>query len=189
MRPPANRLNALSSAPGDLRIVQGFVNTADLQAGTDALASPAGLADWLVSHALLPPGSQLEDAGARRAIEFRERLRAMLRGGESASRELGAAVDETLASALVCSRFEAGGVLHLAPANAGLDGALGRLLAIIAAAQRDGHWSRFKICASVTCRAAFYDHSTNRTGLWCLPNCGSLVRGQEYRRRQKQRRR
>ena len=37
----------LPPAPGDLRIVQAFVNTADLPTRTDELASLTGLQDWL----------------------------------------------------------------------------------------------------------------------------------------------
>ncbi len=180
-----HRLQDLRPAPGELRLVQAFANSVDFEAGTDELKRPGGLGDWLERHALLAPGADLDRGDAQRAIDFREAFRNMLAAGESARRELGAAVDRTLVAALLCSRFEAGGVLELAPANAGLGGALGRLLAAIAAAQREGTWRRFKICASSTCRAAFYDYSNNHNRLWCLPRCGSRVRGRDYRRRRK----
>ena len=186
-RSRANRLRELRPAPGDLRLVQAFVNSADLEAGTDEIATLPGLCDWLEHHALLPPDPEIEGADVRQAIEFRESFRRLLAAGESASRELGAAVDRALVPALLCSRFEAGGVLTFTPAAAGLGGALGRLLTIIAAAQRDGLWPRFKTCANASCRAAYYDYSTNRSGVWCSANCGGRVRGREFRRRQKRR--
>ncbi len=49
-RPRANRLKELRPAPGELRLVQAFVNSADLEAGTDELSSLGGLADWLERH-------------------------------------------------------------------------------------------------------------------------------------------
>ena len=87
--------------------------------------------------------------------------------------------------AVVRFRVGAGGVIDLTPAADGLDAAVGRLLAILAAAQRDGLWPRFKACTSSSCRAAFYDYSTNRSGLWCLPRCGSRIRVRDHRRRKK----
>ncbi len=181
----AHRLKELKPAPAELRLVQDFVNSADLEAGTDELARPGGLADWLERHSLLAAVEELEAADVKRAIEFRERFRTMLAAGESATREMGAAVDRAARRALLVARFEAGGVLRLQPAAAGFADAVGRLLAMIAVAQRDGLWPRFKICANGACRAAFYDYATNRTGLWCSPRCGSFVRGRDYRRRQR----
>ena len=180
-RSRVHRLKKLRPAPGELRLLQAFLNTADLEVGSDELSSVHQLGDWLEHHRLLAQGAELERVDVQRAIEFRESFRKMVAVGESASRELGQAVDRTLVSALVCSRFEAGGELRLQPAVGGLGGALGGLLAIINDAQRDGSWPRFKIC--VYCHAAFYDYSTNRSGLWCLPRCGSLVRGRDFRRR------
>ena len=43
-----------------------------------------------------------------------------------------------------------------------LTGALGRLLAIAAAAIADGTWTRLKACRAEDCRWAFYDHARNR---------------------------
>ena len=181
----AARLRELRPAPGDLQLIQGFLNTADLEAKSDELASPEALSEWLAHHALLPAGNALTRTDLTRVIAFREALRSLLAAGESASRELGAAVDRAAASALVRCRFEAGGELRFTPAVDGLDAAIGRLLAIAATAQRDGLWPRFRICASSTCRAAFYDYSTNRSGLWCLPRCGGRIRARDFRRRKR----
>ena len=43
----------LALAPGDLGIVQAFVNTRDLEHRTDELKSPQALADWLERRRLL----------------------------------------------------------------------------------------------------------------------------------------
>ena len=180
-----DRFEELRPAPGDLRLVQTFLNTVDFEAGTDELASLQKLAEWLGRNMLLAEASELEAGDHRRAVELRESFRKMLAAGESATREMGAAVDRLLVPALLCARFEAGGELRFEPASTGLGGAFGRLLAIIAVAQRDGLWPRFKICAAGTCRAAFYDYSNNHNRLWCLPRCGGRIRGRDYRRRRK----
>jgi predicted RNA-binding Zn ribbon-like protein len=81
-------------------------------------------------------------------------------------------------------RFDDSGVATLEPAAAGVDGALGRLLAIVAAAQADGSWERLKACPWDTCRWAFYDHSKNRSGRWCsMEVCGNRAKVAAYRKR------
>lgn len=44
-------------APGRLETVRAFINTLDIEAGTDALSTPAGLLAWLRDHDLLAPPS------------------------------------------------------------------------------------------------------------------------------------
>ena len=48
-------LPRISPAPGDLEIVQRFVNTLDIESGTDELDSPAGLSGWLAGSGLMMP--------------------------------------------------------------------------------------------------------------------------------------
>ncbi len=86
-----HRLKELRPAPGELRLVQDFLNSADLEAGTDELARPGGLADWLDGHSLLAAVEEIEAGDVQRAIEFRERFRTMVAAGEAATREMGAA--------------------------------------------------------------------------------------------------
>jgi predicted RNA-binding Zn ribbon-like protein len=86
------------AAPGGLEIVQRFVNTLDIEAGTDELDSPAALTAWLERHGLFAglgrstsprpaaeqaprdaPGVAVTAADLRRAVALREALRAVLR--------------------------------------------------------------------------------------------------------------
>jgi hypothetical protein len=115
-------------APGDLRIVQAFVNTADRVRGTDELSSPQALADWLAFQGLseTPP---LGDSDLERAIEVREGLRSCL-AADPEDLEGGAALNAALSEALVRARFGPAGELRLEPAAPGIDAAFGRLLAI-----------------------------------------------------------
>ena len=46
-------MSGLEPAPGELRILQAFVSTADLRSGADELASPRALGEWLVRWGLL----------------------------------------------------------------------------------------------------------------------------------------
>jgi predicted RNA-binding Zn ribbon-like protein len=96
-RPAAGPLRT-GAAPGELEIVRRFVNTLDIEAGTDELDSPAALTAWLERHGLFAglgrsasPGPAAEQApraaahvavtaaDLRRAVALREALRAVLR--------------------------------------------------------------------------------------------------------------
>ena len=75
---------------------------------------------------------------------------------------------------------------RLRPAEPGVDGFLGGILATLARAMADGSWSRVKSCRNDTCRWLFYDHSRNRSGTWCtMAICGSRMKSRAYRSRQK----
>ena len=70
--------------------------------------------------------------------------------------------------------------------SGGVDGALGRLLAIVHDAIETGDWRRLKACRNDTCLWAFYDHSKNHSRHWCsMEVCGSQVKARTYRRRHK----
>lgn len=172
-------------APGDLRLVQAFVNTHDLEAKTDRLASPQALADWLTLHGLMAAGTRLEAADVARTARLREGLRSMLGAGVAAGSQAAKALDDAMSTVWLRPRAGGGRELILEPAARGLDGALGRLTAIVAAAQQDGSWLLLKVCANPTCRAVFYDYSTNHSGRWCRSRCGSRISTAAHRRRRR----
>lgn len=57
---------AIPPAPGHLRFVQAFVNTADLGSAPDELGSPSGLASYLARWKLLQATRTWEIAGRSR---------------------------------------------------------------------------------------------------------------------------
>src|SRR3712207_5677740 len=65
-------------APGALALVQGFVNTVDLEVDRDLLTSPEALRDWLVERELLEGNATLTDADLTRALAVREAIRELL---------------------------------------------------------------------------------------------------------------
>ncbi len=79
----------------------------------------------------------------------------------------------------------AGGGSALEPTAGGVDGALGRLVAIVHGAVADGSWAHLKACERDSCRWAFYDHSKNHSGRWCdMEVCGAREKSaRAYRRR------
>jgi predicted RNA-binding Zn ribbon-like protein len=184
----------IGQAPGDLAVVQGFVNTLDIERGTDDLGSPAALRDWLLASGLAGPGRRIAVSAADlgRAVALREALRGVLAShsptaGAPAAAGPGAAAAELrkIAAALPV-RIEVGddGRVAPAPAGPGVAAALARMLLIVAAADGAGTWARLKVCGADDCRWAFYDRSPTRSAAWCsMRLCGSRAKSRSYRRR------
>jgi predicted RNA-binding Zn ribbon-like protein len=169
------------AAPGDLELVRGFVNTRDLELRTDRLATPAGLADWLREHDLVP-ATKASDDDLRRAVGLREALRALLLANATGDAPPEAALG-VIATVGRRATLRSDGV-GLVPAVGGVDGALARLLAIVAIAQADGTWARLKACPGDACQWALYDRTRSRTRTWCAAaKCGARTRSRAYRRR------
>lgn len=173
-------------APGQLETVRLFVNTVDLEAPEkDRLPTPDALVEFLAERSLLEPGTKAGPADLRRAVELREALLTH-HGDHEADPAAIATVDATARRARLGLRFAPDGIARTAPAASGVDGALGGLLAIVAAAQTDGTWERLKACPWSTCKWAFYDHSRNRSGVWCnMAVCGNRAKAQAFRARKR----
>ncbi len=174
-------------APGDLEVVRAFVNTLDVEAGVDDVATPEALTAWLREHALVGAEESASRADVRRAGELREALREVLlgnHGGYETDPAATATLEDAARRARLELRFGPDATARPEPARAGVDGALGRLLAIVAAAQAEGTWQRLKSCPADDCRWAFYDRSRNRSAVWCnMAICGNRAKVRSYRDR------
>jgi predicted RNA-binding Zn ribbon-like protein len=172
-------------APGELETVRAFVNSVDLEGATEELTDPDALVAWLADHHLIEPGSPADAADLRKALEVREALRALMRannGGEP-SPEATDALRAAARRARIALEFGPDGS-QLEPQAGGVDGALGRLLARVHEAQHEGTWERMKACPWHTCHWAFYDHTKNRSGVWCnMAVCGNRAKARAYRER------
>lgn len=174
----------LPPAPGELRIVQAFVNTADLRKKSD-FADPRALVDWLAHWGLVARDLELAAGDLERATALREALRSLCLAnhGGAVSEAVVERLDLVAAAAALRVRFTSGGRAYFEAASDGVDGALARLCGMVAAAQLDGTWKRLKSCAEKSCRAAFYDFSRNRAAKWCSARCGSRISSLGYRHR------
>jgi predicted RNA-binding Zn ribbon-like protein len=173
------------AAPGELAHVQAFVNTLEVDHGAEELADGEALAGWLRSRGLLRGGSAT-GAEAAEARRLREAIRALLleSTGVSVRKEAARTLDRAARRAGVELRFDSAGEARLEPSAAGVEGALGRLLAAIGAAMADGSWSRLRACRADDCGWAFYDRSRNRSRQWCsMAVCGNRTKARAYRRR------
>ena len=168
-------------APGGLKLVQGFVNSVDLEHGPDLLDDAAGLAEWLRRRGFTTDVGADDPVAAR---EVREALRALLHANNGAPPDPGA--EEVLDRAARRARLEPEfGAAALVPRAGGVDGAIGRVLAAAFAAMLDGSWRRLKACPREVCGWAFYDRSSNASATWCsMQVCGGRAKaGAYYRRR------
>ncbi len=173
------------AAPGDLEHVRAFVNTLEVETGDDELSSPEVLQAWLEARGLVS-GGVATPADLHAARRFREAIRGLLleNNGVSVRKEAALTLNQVAGRARVALRFDTGGGARLEPAAVGVDGALGRLLAMIAAAMVNGTWSRLKACRADDCRWAFYDRARNQSRHWCsMAVCGNRTKARSFRRR------
>jgi predicted RNA-binding Zn ribbon-like protein len=175
-------------APEPLELVRQFVNTLDVESGEDELTDAAATAAWFAQHDLMDAGTRLKPADHRRVIELREALRALLLANNGVALDPNAV--ETLNSVAQRSplqaQFDAAGTIGVTGSSAGVDGALGQLISVVLQAVADDTWSRLKVCPDDECHWAFYDHSRNRSGQWCvMAVCGNRNKARTYRERQR----
>jgi predicted RNA-binding Zn ribbon-like protein len=173
-------------APPELRLVQVFVNTNDVLAGTDELGSPAALATWLSDQRLAPAGLAVSSAEFVHAIRVREAVRMFLSRdrGQPSELEIGL-LDDVGRRARLQWAFEADGSVRLKAGTPGVIGALGTILAPLLSAALTGSLVRLKTCRN--CRWVFYDYSKNRSGTWCaMALCGSRAKAKRHYRRMRE---
>jgi predicted RNA-binding Zn ribbon-like protein len=176
------------TAPRPLYLVQRFVNSVDLENGEDELATPGALRAWLAERELIGAAEPVSGADLERALDVREGLRALLlaNNGLPLDAEKIERLDRAVEGAGVRMRFRAGAEPALEPEAGGVDGALGRLMAIVAGAVEQGGWERLKACHRDPCFWAFYDRSKNRSGRWCrMEDCGNIEKARAFRERRR----
>jgi predicted RNA-binding Zn ribbon-like protein len=173
-------------APGQLLLVQQFVNTLDVETGADELGDAARCAEWLVDAGLLAKEASSTAADASGVVALREALRDLLcanAGGPLDGSGLRRLNDLSARLPLAVS-FQSRESSSLLPVEPGVGGALAVLLGIVHTAMADGSWDRLKACREDTCRWVFYDQSRNRSSAWCsMAVCGNRAKARAYRSR------
>jgi predicted RNA-binding Zn ribbon-like protein len=178
---------SVGSAPGDLLLVQQFVNSVDFEERSDALATPDQLRAWLLRHHLIGRHDIVAPEDRRRAVEVREALRALAfaNNGEPLDPVAARTLKRESRATALRPGFHSDGSIHMEPVGRGVDRALGALFGAVWGAMADGTWIRFKACRKDSCRWAFFDRSKNRSGTWCsMAVCGNRTKVGTYRRRQ-----
>jgi hypothetical protein len=158
-----------NSTDAQVGLVLAFLNSVDVEAGTDDLHDPAAYAAWLRERGL-PTGHPIADLDAARRL--RAGLRAAAGDPDSGPEPLTVPVRVGL---------DASG----RPAVLATD-ALGAIAAAAVALSGDGRWDRLKICPADDCRWAFYDRSKNRSRHWCsMAECGGRAKSRAFRARKR----
>jgi predicted RNA-binding Zn ribbon-like protein len=176
------------TAPGDVGLVQAFVNTVDLQDGPELLTDPNTLRAWLVANGLLGGTEAVGDSDLKHAVALREAIRSVI-GANSGSRVYPvdiATLNEAAAASGLRMRFGADGKPKLEPEATGVVGAMGRIVASMYTAMEGEDWARLKLCSSQTCRWAYYDRSKNHSSRWCtMASCGNREKARRFRSQSK----
>jgi hypothetical protein len=152
------RTNAAELGP---ELLVDFLNTLDVEEGTDAIEDPAEFAAWAERHAVAT-GDRAE------AKRVRDALRAVMDGESAAlpALQLETACGERSVQLTARTAAEAAVASSV-------------ILSI------QGKLERVKLCGAEDCRWAFYDHSRNGSRTWCsMGVCGNRQKARSYRARQ-----
>jgi predicted RNA-binding Zn ribbon-like protein len=176
-----------NEAPGELELVRRFVNTRDVEEGTDELEGPDSLLGWFSGMGLLDDEAIADEEDLKRALALREGIRSLLLANNGEGLEPANLRELNRVAGSVCLRvrFDEDGGPTLGPESSGVSAALGRILAAVVRATDEGIWGRLKVCTNDACQWAFYDRSRNRSGKWCtMEVCGNRMKARAFRQRQ-----
>ncbi|MEV6846370.1 CGNR zinc finger domain-containing protein [Actinoplanes sp. NPDC051411] len=146
----------------------------------------SGEPGWLTARTTEPVGP----ADVAAADELRERLVILLREHSNCVDDPAPVEEARAYLRRIAPRYplvpvlSAGGC-SLVPAQTGVPGLFGQLLAAVADLSYRGAWSRVKVCKNRGCHRGFFDKTRNTSGLYCGPACGSQAAMRAYRSRQK----
>lgn len=172
-----------TSPPEDVELVRAFVNTLDVEDGTDSLASSADLRRWLQDRGQLEDSATVSAGDVDLAHRLRQALRSELLAHHDGEPDRGAVAELEAVQAELPLRAVASGA-GLAPAGAGARAGLAAIVAAATRARITGTWDRLKICPADDCRWAFYDASRNRSRRWCsMDVCGNRSKVRAFRDR------
>jgi predicted RNA-binding Zn ribbon-like protein len=117
-----------NEAPGDLELVRRFVNTRDVEEGTDELDGPESLLGWFSDTGLLDDEEIADEEDLKRALALREGIRSLLLA--NSGKELEPAdlrqLNRVAGSVCLRVRFDEEGGPTLGSESSGVSAALGR---------------------------------------------------------------
>ncbi len=174
------------AAPGQLGLVQSFLNTLDPEAGRDDLSDVHAAQAWLASNRLVSPGTEYDDTDRRRLVEVRRAVLGLVaaNGGAGLQRRAVTTLNEAARRVRLGVRIHPDDGYRLMAEGVGIDRPIGELLISVTASMAAGTWNRLKVCSNDACQEAFYDTSRNRSGRWCsMAKCGNRMKGRAYRHR------
>ena len=175
-----------STAPGQLALVQAFLNTVDLETGRDYLGDLAAAELWLAAQRLVSPGTEYDERDRRRLVEVRCALHALVaaNAGTGVQRRAVTTLNEAARRVRLGVRLHPEDGYRLMAEGVGIDRPIGELLIAVTGSMAAGTFPRLKVCANESCQQAYFDSSKNRSGRWCsMTRCGNRMKGRVYRQR------
>lgn len=176
--------NSVAEVPGPVVIVRDFVNTHDHELGTDDLETTRGLSDWLAKADLVADGEQATEAELVLARRLRDGLRRGLELNHDHDAEPLPDLEEVLSELPVKLVWDGTSPVVSTDAS-GVLGGLARVALAAHESVRTRDWERLKICAFDECAWAYFDHSKNRSRVYCEYGCGNKIKTRAYRARRR----
>jgi hypothetical protein len=154
----------------DVELVVAFLNTLDVEQGTDVLEDPGRWREWVMGQGLRPPPAEV--------LAHVRSVRDGLRDAVVDGRAPVAGPDRPHTGGLLRVELRCGIPTLVASDPVGAVLAASARLAVL------GEWDRVKICPAQDCRWAFFDHSRNRSRTWCsMRVCGNRTKARNWRER------
>ena len=170
-------------APARLEIVRRFVNTQNMEAGSDVLRDPDELRRYLVTEGHGDPG-EISPALFRRTTAVRAAVRALIESNGDAGRLPHAEAAFDIAVRPFPLRAHLQGGAGVVARGDGVAAFVARIIDATLASHLDGTWRRLRACAH--CHWVIYDQSKNASGVWCSPlACGTRMKARAWRARQR----
>jgi predicted RNA-binding Zn ribbon-like protein len=171
--------------PGDLLLLQAFINTFEADTGIDLLAERESANTWLHDSELVSAENDLDASSLARLRAIREAFRSLVEHSAGLGKISPTALDllaEALEESAIGLSIEAADQPRVQAEPVGTDPvgrAVVRLLLTIRDAQLEGTWDRLKVCSRTECRWAYYDRSHSQKGRWCdISTCGNRMKNQ-----------
>ncbi|MFB9879960.1 CGNR zinc finger domain-containing protein [Planobispora siamensis] len=178
------------SPPEAADLVLGFVNTRAIGGSAERLADASATGLWLRESGLVHAETLVTEADAAAARELRQALVTVLLAhagepdGDGATLETAETHLRRSGAMYTLSPVITADDVRLLPAQAGVAGAFGALLAAVADLAGKGTWTRVKACRNPPCHLGFYDRTRNCSAAYCSPRrCGAQVAMRSYRSR------
>ena len=173
-----------ADVPASIAIVREFVNTSDLELGTDELETRRGLSDWLLGAGLVSIADRVTEAELELARRLREGLRRAMELNHDGGDEPIPGLQQALSELPVVLTWD-GTAPVLSTRETGVLGGLTRVALAAHESVRSRNWERLKICAFDECEWAYFDQSKNRSRAYCESGCGNKLKTRAYRARRR----
>lgn len=175
----------MPEASAEVLCLLGFLNTVDVDEGTDAFAHPDSLADWLVQQGVCTTVPRLTDADVQVAVDLRHGLRILAlsnAGGTISDEDLRAAQEVASGLSFRLRLPESADVPALVSTSEDpFAAALGTILAAYFVAAVKGDWIRVRRCPAADCAWVFWDSSKNASRRWCsMRICGNRAKARAF---------